>query len=80
MMVHGLCLCTMSDVLSMTKVPQTKFALGCYWAQIREKIQGVNSLEALVKYRRRQIKTTATLQHKTLNGILIPHSYDQFKA
>lgn len=70
----------MSAFLSMSKEPQKNFALGYYWAQIREKIQDASTLEDLVRYRRRQIKTTGTLQHKTLNGFLIPHRYDQFKA
>lgn len=69
----------MGAILGMTKEPQKKFALGCYWAQIKEKIQAVKTLEELVKHRRKLIKTTGTLQHKTLNGFLIPHRYDQFK-
>ncbi len=70
----------MSNALSMSKEPQKNFALVYYWAQIREKIQDANTFEELVGYRRRQIKTTGTLQHKTLNGFLIPHRYDQLKA
>ncbi|MDK9783735.1 hypothetical protein KIT90_20360 [Vibrio sp. B172a] len=64
----------------MSKEPQKQFAQGNYWAQVREKIQAVNTLEALVRYRRRQIKIMGVIQHKTLNGYLVPHRYDQLKA
>ncbi|OCH70521.1 hypothetical protein A6E00_08240 [Vibrio diabolicus] len=61
----------------MIKEQQKKGALAYYWDHLDSKIRNANTLEELIKYRRKIIKTSGTLTYKTPNGYLTPHHYNK---